>query len=272
MFAPPVTPKVTVGRILPDPSREGDEAKWRGGRYGEGRVESIWPTDHLLADEGSYMAATMLPGATAINMGVSAAYDSTIAHLVLANADPAGGRRLYPRFLELCVSGVGAGSTDFRYALVLDSKDRTPTTISSGTGGVGPGTPAASTAYRAPVVCTNMDVTPNRIAGVPFFPLVDAGTSAGPTVPSAGQFARVIVGNGVLHNAIPTVKSLFILQFGGNGGRQIGFWNGSSLARSTTFAPPVVVGPGQFMTLHFWGTSQSQGLSFDNFALEWVER
>lgn len=272
MISPGVINKGLVQRSLTTPTADGPESERsaRMGRYGEQKVESVFPTDHLLADEGAYMVACALPGATALQLGISAAFSATAAAFVLGNSDPAGGKRLYPRALRLCQSVAPTSGVDLRYAIVLDSKDRTPTTISNGTGGVGPGTPATATAYRSTVSCTNMDLNPN-IAGVPFFP-ISAAAGAPPTVPAAGGNARTIVGNGYLKASIPVVKDHYLLQFG-SADRGGTFQAAAALAKIVEHAPPVVIGPGQFMLIYLWSASNiTAGNAWDDVALEWIER
>jgi len=272
MLSPGVILKGLVQRSLTTPTADGPESErsLRFGRYGDAKVESAWPTSHSLADEGAYMVASTLPGATALQLGISAAFSATAAAFVLGNGAPAGGVRIYPKMLRLAQSVAPTSGVDLRYAIVLDSANRTPTTISNGTGGSGPGTPATVTAFRATVACTNMDVAPT-IAGVPFFPLSAAG-GAPPTVPAAGPFARTIVGNGYIKNSIPVVKDQYVLQFG-EADRGGTFQAAAALSKIVEHAPPVVIGPGQFMVLYLWSASNiTAGNAWDDVTMEWVER
>lgn len=261
-----------ISRLLPQPDSDGpnNERTLRMGRYGDAKVEPSWLTEHMPSDEGAYMIAATLPGATALQLGLSAAFSATVAAFVLGNSDPAGGKRLYPRQLRLAQSVAPTSGVDLRYAIVVDSKDRTPSTISNGTGGSGPGTPATVTAYRAPVVCVNSDVNPS-IAGVPFFPLSTAG-GAPPTIPSAGQFARTIVGNGYIKNSIPVVKDQYILNFGDVGAPGT-FQAAAALSKIVEGVPPVVIGPGQFMVIYLWSASNiTAGNAWDDVSLSWIEK
>lgn len=270
---PAVLNKGLVARTLPLPANadnQGTDVPVRLGRYGDTKVESLFPTDHLQADEGSVMVATTLPGATALQLGLSAAFSATAAAFVLQNSDSAGGKRIYPKFLKLAQSVAPTSGVDLRYAIVLDNINRAPTTISNGAGGSGPGTPATATAYRSTVVCTNADINPS-IVGIPYFPL-SAAAGAPPTVPAASQFARTIVGNGYLKNSIPVVKDQYILQFGSadNGGT---FQGAAALAKIVEHCPPVVVGPGQSLLIYLWSASNiTAGNAWDDVALCWVER
>lgn len=273
MLPPAVLVKGTAARQLLAPAYTDNQmvdVNLRLGRYGDQRIESAWPTDHMAADEGAVMVATLAPGATAINMGISSAFSATACPFVLANSDPPGGRRIYPKWLKLGISTIPASGTDLRYAIVLDSVNRTPTTISNGTGGSGPGTPATATAYRAPVVCVNADLNPT-IAGIPYFPL-SASNGTPPAVPDAGAFSRTIVGNGYIKCSTSVAKDQFVLQFGAAdmGGT---FQAAAALAKIVENCPAVVVGPGQYLLIHLWSKSNATTSgAFDGVDLVWAER
>lgn len=266
--------KGIVSRFLPPANADNQnvDVAYRLGRYGDSKVESVFPTDHFQSDEGALMVATTLPGATALQLGISASFSATAAAFVLGNSDVAGGKRLYPKYLRLAQSVAPTSGVDLRYAIVLDSKDRTPSTISNATGAnQGPGTPATVTAYRSPVVCTNMDVNVPAV-GVAFFPLSTAGGAA-PTIPAAGQFARTIVGNGYIKNSIPVVKDQYLLTFGAADPGGGTFQAAAALAKIVENAPAVVVGPGQFLVIYLWSASNiTAGNAWDDVALVWTER
>lgn len=273
MLSPQVIVKGIVNRLLPAPPLlDGPESEraLRLGRFGDVKVESIFPTDHLQAAEGTYCVATTLPGATALQLGLSATFSATAAAFVLANSDPPGGRSIYPRRLKLVQSVAPTSGTDLRYAIVLDNVNRMPTTVSNGSGGSGPGTPATATAYRSTVVSTCMDANP-QIAGIAMFPM-SAAAGAPPTVPAASPYARTIVGNAMLKNSIPVVKDQYVIQFGSadTGGT---FQGAAALAKIVEHAAPICIGPGQSMLIYLWSTSNATaGNAWDDVCLEWVER
>lgn len=272
MLSPQVVIKGLVGRLLPKPPLvDGPESERaiRLGRYGDVKVESHWPGNTLLADEGAIMVATTLPGATALQLGISAAFSATAAAFTLANSDPAGGVRLYPLTLKLSTLTAPTSGVDLRYAIVLDSINRAPTILSSGSGQSGPGTPATATAYRSTVSCANQDLSPN-IAGIAYFPLSTAA-GAPPTVPAPSAQARTIAGNGFIKGSIPVAKDQYTLQFGGTdyGGT---FQAAAALAKIVEHVPPIVIGPGQFMTIHIWSASNiTAGNAWDDVQFVWAE-
>lgn len=265
--------KGIVARMLGTPTADGveNEGDVRLGRYRDIKVESVWPTDHMQSDEGGLMVATTLPGATALQLGISGSFSAAAAAVVLANSDAPGGKRCYLKRFKCAALTVGTSGVDLRYALVIDSKDRTPTTISNAAGSDrGPGTPATATAYRAPAACTNMDAQPS-IVGIPFFPLSTAG-GAPPAVPAAGQAARTLVGNGYVKNSVIVAKDQYVIQFGScdQGGT---FQAAAALSKIVEHAPAAIIGPGGCALLYLWSASNiTAGNAFDDMSLEWVEK
>lgn len=275
MLSPQALIKGIIGRSLRNlvPAVDGTEEDTRLGKYGDLKVESAWPDMTLLCDEGAYMVASMAPAQTALQLGISASFAATAAAFVLQNTDAAGtlSKRVYPKFLRLAVSVVGTSGVDLRYAIVLDSKDRTPSTISNASGSDrGPGTPATATAYRSPVFCTNMDENP-QIIGVPYFPLSTAA-GAPPTVPSAGQSARTVVAQGFIKNSALVAKDQIQLVFGavdipGS------FQGAAALCKLVEAVPAVALGPGNFLLIYLWSASNvTAGNAFDDAAMGWVEK
>lgn len=154
----------------------------------ESERAGTWPADHLLAEQGAYFVANTEPAATSLQLGISATYSATAsAAFVLKNSDTDAypkGRYVYPRFLRMCQVTAPTSGTDLRYAIVIDSADRTPTTLAA------VGSPATLTAYKATVNCTNMRVTTTP-AGVAYFPLSTAGGAPQPFRQQAPMPARL---------------------------------------------------------------------------------
>lgn len=244
-------------------------------RYGDVAVESAWPTSHVLADEGAYFTATMEPGATALQHGILAAFSSIVGSIVIGNAaskTDQNGKRVYPHFIRLLVSVAPTSATQLLYATVIDDKDRTPTTISSGTGGSGPGTPATATAYLSRVNSTNMDLTPQSVSRV-YLPLSTAG-GVPPAIPTPGANARTIQGNVPLRAQIPVVLDEYVIQFG-NTDAQSALLTAApaGASRVVSHHPPIVIGPGEWMVLHLWAIGNiTAGIAFSGLDVGLVER
>lgn len=258
--------KGLVSRELPSPTADGFEAVPRLGRYRDMKVESGWPGKQLLCDEGAYMVAGMLPGATALQIGIIATYVATSCPIVLYNSDVGpNGKRIYLDYVRFRIATAGTNGTDLKYAVVLDNINRIPTTLALVSA------PANLTAYLSPTFCTNMGA-PNKAAGLPYFAI---STAAGtpPTVPAAGPNARTIIGEGSLRSQIVVVKDEYTLVFG-DGSFQSG--TGPALTTAAKIMqgnPPVVIGPGQTMLLNLWSTANdTAGNALDALDMGWIEK
>jgi hypothetical protein len=276
MIPPQTLVKALVQRLLPAPSTasgpEADKAL-RCGPYGDLKVESIWPTEHLQADEGAYMVACMAPGQAVINTGIAAAYNAVAPTLVLFNNAPLGGPNLYPKYFRMGVSVIPSSAANVQFSLVVDPANRQPAAayVTNTAGTVGPGTGAANKGYRSQISCVNMNVNP-QINGIAYLPNGTTSDAAGITVPSASAGARIIVGNGMLKYSAPIALDQYTIQFGGTdrGGT---IQAAAALCKIVEHAPPVVVGPQQTMLLYLWCPSNiTLGFVFSDMSLEWVER
>lgn len=244
----------------------------RMSRYNETYVLAPMTGEPLLADEGALMMSSMLPGATALQLGLSAAYAATAAAFVFKNNSPFGSSnpRCHLRDIHFTCSVPPTSGTSLQYATAIDSANRTPTTIS----GLGaPGTPATVTAYQAPSVCTNIDENPS-INGVCFFPLsIAAGAPI--TIPAQGAAARILVGNGILRGQIPVVLDDYRIVFGATDrpAGQLVTAAPAGASRIVEPHPAVTIGPQEHFILYLWAPSNvTAGLAFTGFDVSWFER
>lgn len=271
--------KTWVARMLAmqPPSPEGvNGGPLRSSPYNEMYVIPALSKKYPSVDGGEYRTATMLPGATALQLGISATFAATAAAIAFQNstAVKAHNKRCYLDYIRMLVITAPASATNWLGAIVLDSKDRTPTTISNGAGGSGPGTPATVTAYKSTVFNPNMDDTESQTVGVPFFPL-SAAAGAPPTVPAPGQNARTIEGNISIRAQIPVAGDEYILDFGADNSPSSALVTAAPAGASRVVVPVpgCIVGPQQWALLHMWGLSNAAaGIAFAGLSMGWWER
>jgi hypothetical protein len=272
--------KGIVSRVLSAPRVDGpeSEAYARFKKYGDLGVENVWPTDHGQADEGSLFVASTLPGATALQLGISASWSATAAAILVYNSDqPIGnggtGKNVLLKRLRLNQSVAPTSGVDLRMSVWTDPANRQPTTISNAVGSnppQGPGTPATATAYRSPANSPNSAINVAAV-GVPYFPLSTAGGAA-VAIPNPGPNARCIIGQQYIKSSIPVVKDEYIVQFGmaDAGGAYQG---AAALARGVISAEPVIIGPGHWGIIYLWSASNiTAGNAWDDVSLSWCER
>lgn len=205
------------------------------------------------ADAGSFYAAGMAPGATALAYAVLTAFDATKAFLVVQNTDgatadgPPGivGRNLHMRHIRFNVSVAPASATSAVFASVLDTGLRAPT---------------AGNALLTTV--NNFSGAPNA-TGTPA--VVNAFTGgATMTVPAATAGARTVVGNLLLRGQIMVVNDEVTIAFGGREGGAGSLVTAAPAGASSIVKahPPMVIAPGHFGLFHLWFPANSvTGLS-----------
>ena len=257
-----------VSRVLPQPDVDGgrDGEPVRISSYNEQIVMPIHSKKHQLVDEGSYWVGSMGLGATALELGISAAFSLTQGAIVLRNSFAKGkpNRRLFLDYIKFMVVTAPTSAISLRMATAIDDTDRRPTTRSPASG-FGPGTPATVTAYKVPVAGPCYEESPvSLLDGVElFFPL---STSAGapPTIPTGGSNMRALSCMTVLRSQIPVLNDEYIIDFGGDVPASA-LVTAAPAGASKIVTPhcPVVLGPEQCFVLHMWGPSNaSAGIAF----------
>lgn len=213
-------------------------AQLRAGAYREMATLSIIPGKQVLADEGAYFVATNPTIGTGVAYALQTSFSATAAFLALFNNNPAsvgGGRNLYLDTLRLILTGTAPATTvSLEGAVVLDTKDRTPT-------------------------ANNARITPANVSGddpADASNVVLQAFSAGAmTVPAAGGGART-VSRFHLATGLGITGDEYCVEFGGPQ-MQHGFM-GLTAARATvpariaTHAPPVVIPPQTWGLVHLW--------------------
>src|SRR6266550_1778858 len=175
MLTPASLLRLIASRRLPQPTPDqgpANEVFGRAGRYGEMLGSPFAFNDQMLADEGSLIVGSLGPGATSLQLGLSAAFAGAAPAVVLFNSDSSnydGAKRLYPRFLKFNVVTAPTSGTALWMATVLDTGNRAPTTVVNLVGG----TPATATAGLVPAVNTSGDVGSTPV-GKAYFPLSTA--------------------------------------------------------------------------------------------------
>jgi len=227
--------------------------------------------DQMLADEGSLIVGSLGPGATSLQLGLSAAFAGAAPAVVLFNSDSSnydGAKRLYPRFLKFNVVTAPTSGTALWMATVLDTGNRAPTTVVNLVGG----TPATATAGLVPAVNTSGDVGSTPV-GKAYFPLSTAA-GAPPAVPAATQSARTLMGNLNLRTGIPIVGDEVFVQFGmADYPKVFAPAAITTPARETFFHPGVVVPPGGTLLIYLWAPGNvTAGLAFSGMDIGWAER
>jgi hypothetical protein len=246
----------------------------RGDRFGGKHVSVGLQGQWAAADEGVLFVASMTPGQTALQLGLSASYSGTAAAFMLINTDSPqnpNARRIFPKKLRMVVSGAPTSATNWVFSTQIDNVNRQPTNV---TGGSGVAISAATaTAYSPAANNTNMGIA-NKAVGVPYFP-VSIAAGAPPAIPAPSPAARTLVGNGILRSQIPVVGDEYDIVFGAidDIGSMMMTAAPAGYSRITFPHEALAIDPGQSLIVYMWGTSNATaGIIFNDVTMSWLER
>jgi hypothetical protein len=226
-----------------------------------------------MADEGTIIVASMTPGQSALQLGLSAVFSATAAAVVLVNGDNPGnpnGRRVIPRKLRFLCSTAPTSATNWQYAVAIDNVNRQPTTLTGG--GNAAITPATATAFAANANNTNM-ANSNPVLGRCYFP-ASVAAGAPPAIPAPGPAVRYL-SSGFMRGQIPVVNDEYNLVFGVLDEPGPSWVTAAPAGYSRLVIPhePVALDPGQCLIVYLWGASNATaGFAFGSMDFSWMER
>jgi len=225
-----------TGRAIPGPIADGNQGRLRGSRYGEMGALSYVRKSHLLADEGSYYVTNNAQ--TGVATGTGTAFSATSALLVVTNTDStdnANCRRIYMDYVDLVTTaagGWGSAGVNTQIMVYLSTSARYSTSGSS---------------LTANITSPNSSASKDSIAQVYFGAVVTTAAAASD---------RPICGLRILRPAVSTTVADVIgetkhLNFGGVESMLSGSITVANANQISMPLPPIVIGPGHSMVLHF---------------------
>ena len=228
----------------------------RASRYGDLSVQSLVPTKHLLADEGSYFTAqNPTIGTGVITAGAITSFTDTNALFVIKNnASVASGIRFYLDYLRLIATSATTAVVSVDFLVKIDTINRFPSTAANGT--------------TMTPVNTNGDDNTGSTA------VIQAFNNAGAMTIAAASAAARVVGRAHLPTGIIIVGDEYIVQ---SGASERSSMPGLTAVDATQprrvvgdFAP-IIVGPQQFAVIHRWSLTEAAAVGYE-FELGWWER
>jgi hypothetical protein len=250
LFVPVLNAENTgrVSRGIPQAVPDTNPAPYRAGRYGELMVVPMHSSKFALSDEGSYFLATNATPGTPIAATTNIqAYADTAGYVgnyfYFRNTDLAGGKRMYLDYIKLMVVAVPLSATSWQWGLVTDY-----------------GTARLTTGATAIT-----PVSPNGDSGTPSIIQMYAGANS-----TAVGISKRIVGRGTFRGVVPTTFDEYIIVCGSHEGGA-GFVSAAASGRVVDIAPPIILGPGQNLTLLMWGAANAAAPTFE-FEVGWWER
>lgn len=215
------------------------------------KVASIFSGDYASADEGSYFVSTLAATASTAVANTTQALADTNPALAIYNgnsASPAGnGYNIYLRYIKMKVTVVGGTNTSKNYSALTDNL-----TVKLTTTGTALGTPQNINTGSA---------TQSRMSGY-----------GGVNIAAAQTVNGRRVGDGQVVGAVEVAFDEWIFDFAppSMGKNLIG--TTTLVSARTIPMPPVILAPGWWFTLGFWGASQAASADTYGFEIGIIER
>lgn len=224
--------KGVINRGQPQACPQDDRFYARLSRYKEFYVQQTHQGQSI-ADEGDYFVGTNgTPSFPVAYTQVNSFSDTTgDVILVVHNNRPASetlAKRIYLDYFRIMVENQPLSTTNLFYAIKIDNVSRQPNTNSG---------------LTIPIN-TNMDSS-----GVSLGKVWIGGAGGALTVPASSSQARTVVAQASLRVSIPIQGDELITRFGTC---DIGGSVGTTGGRFVSHAPPVVLGPQQWMVYYLW--------------------
>lgn len=231
-----------VSRTLPQAKVDNsDSGPMRVSKYDEQYVQSLTPTKHALADEGSYFVwSNQSPGTTVAEQALKTAFSNTvgIAHIFNKESvnDPLA-KAIYLDYVKLILASTAPTATvSLEFVIALDNISREP-----------------ATANRTLLAGVNMRGSRGSIAQVSQYLAAQPFTVAAPSTNVRYVRAHIPTGLGITGDE-------YIVKFGGE---DLAPSAGLTATRATApgrfigYAPPVVIEPGWSAVIHRWWLTEA---------------
>lgn len=249
--------KFEVDEGLPDSEADGEQIGGRADRYGTQLISIMAPTAHSLSREGTYFVATNPTPGTALAYCVQAAFSDTVPFLYLFNQESQQNIRakyVYLHYIKLVVTVAAASGVQAEFALITDITQR-----ALGTDNTTTLTPVST--------CTSQTVPSDM--------LLKLQNSATASAIAASSQNKRVMGRGSFPSGVTIVGDELLIVCGETSG---GAAQGLTAAQATcpgrkvSNAPPIVIAPGNSLTMHLWFPSNATtGLSYEIEMGGWVK-
>lgn len=207
----------------------------------------IFTGDYGAADEGSYFVTTLAPTASTAVACTTQALADTNPALGLFNGQASGGFNIYLRYIKMRVTVVGGSNTSKNYSSIVEQR-----TDKLSTQGTALGTPV------------NVNTGRSERSMMTGFGGVNVAAAANNTIRR--------VGDGQVVGAVEVAFDEWIFDFASPvmGKNLIG--TTTLVSARTIPMPPVILAPGWWLTLGFWGASQAASADTYGWEIGYIER
>jgi len=208
---------------------------------------SVFSGDYAAADEGSYFVSTLANTASTAVANTTQALADTNPALGMFNGASAGGFNIYLRYIKIRVTVVGGSNTSKNYSAIVEQRtDKLSTT---------------GTALGTPV---NVNTGSSVLSKMNGWGGVNIAASANSTLRR--------VGDGQVGGAVEVAFDEWIFDFAPPvmGKNLIG--TATLVSARTVPMAPVILAPGWWFTLGFWGASQAASADTYGWEIGYIER
>lgn len=211
------------------------------------KANPIFLGDSAAADEGSFYVATMSATANTANANTTQASAGLNPAVAIFNGNLTGGFNIYLRYMKVFVTVVGGSNTHKSY---LDQLDNLPVKLTT-----------VGTAFTN---IKNVNSASPSLSGATIY--------GGVNVAAAQTAAGRVTGMGAVVGAVEVAFDEWVFDFGpaSYGKNLIGTTTLVS-ARTVPHAP-VIIAPGWWWTIGFWGASQAASADTYTIELGYIER
>jgi hypothetical protein len=214
---------------------------------GSAKVLQVFSGDYAAADEGSYFVSTLANTASTAVACTTQALADTNPALGLFNGAVSNGYNVYLRYIKVRVTVVGGSNTSKNYSAIVEQRnDKLSTT---------------GTAIGTPVNVNTASSVLSKLNGF-----------GGVNIAAAANSTQRRVGDGQIVGAVEVAFDEWVFDFASPvmGKNLIGTTTLVS-ARTIPMAP-VILAPGWWFTLGFWGASQAASADTFGWEIGYIER
>ncbi len=216
------------------------------GATGSTKVMPVFSPAYALADEGSFFVSTLANTASTAVANTTQALADTNPALGMFNGQPNGGYNIYLQYIKMRVTVVGGSNTSKNYSAIVEQRtDKLSTT------GTALGTPA------------NVNTGSSVLSKMTGYGGVNIAASANATNRRVGD--RQVVG------AVEVAFDEWIFVFGEYPAKSL-IGTTTLVSARTIPMPPVILAPGWWFTLGFWGASQAASADTYGWEIGFAER
>lgn len=211
------------------------------------KASAVLTPDTTAADEGSFFVATLNATASTAVANTTQATGALNPGVAIFNGNLTGGYNIYLRYMKIFVTVVGGSNTHKSY---IDQVDNLPVKLTT--------TGTAFTNIK------NVNTASPTLSGATIY--------GGVNVAAAQTTAGRVTGQGVITGAVEVAFDEWVFDFGPTSYSKNLIGTTTLVSARTVPHGPVIIAPGWWWTIGFWGASQAASADTYTIELGFMER